>query len=82
MKTDFEFYDENKVLTKADLVLSFNYNNKDYVIYELKDNPNSDSDILHVREYEEIDGVPNLYKVDDTTLEEIKNIISSLYNEI
>lgn len=82
MKTNFEFYDENKVLSKGDLVISFNYNNKDYVVYELKDDNNSDIDTLHIREYEELDGIPYLYKVDDNTLEDIKNILSSLYNEI
>ena len=82
MKTNFKYYDESGNLIDANLVISFEFNNKKYVVYDL-DKENSDElDILHVREYEEVDNVPHLYKVDDKEMEQIKVVLETLFKEI
>ena len=80
MKTEFEFYDENKNLNKANLILSFEHNDKKYVIYDLEEE--KDTDTFHVREYEEVDSVPYLYMVSESELAEIAEIMKGLLEEI
>lgn len=76
MKTNFQYYDENNNLINANLILSFIYDNTKYIVYDLNDN------VMYIREYEEKDGKPFLYKVDDEKLNQIKEIITNLSEEI
>ncbi len=78
MKTKFQFYDEKNNLKDANLILSFIYDNTKYVVYELDEN----DDTMYIREYEEKDDIPFLYKVDDDKLNQIKEIITNLSEEI
>jgi hypothetical protein len=78
MKTIFQYYDESNNLISANLILSFVYDNIKYVVYDL----NSNDDTMYIREYEEKDGKPYLYKVDDERLNQIKEIITNLSEEI
>ena len=82
MKTEFSFYDEDGSLKKASLVMAFEYNNNQYVVYDLKDEESIEKDIIHVREYKLIDNVAHLYKINNKDFRAIKKIINDQIKSI
>ena len=80
MKTEFQYYDENKELKNGNIIISLEYDGKKYIVFEDEDDKDSDKEILQIREYEEIVGYPNLYVVDEETLKHIKDILLTIYN--
>lgn len=81
MKTEFTYYDENKELKKADIIITLEYNGKKYIVYEDLDTNYPDKEVLQIREYEENVSYPQLYVVDDETLSKIKDILLTIYNK-
>lgn len=80
MKTEFTYYDENKELKNGNIIISFGFNDKKYVVYEAEEDQNSDLEVLQIKELDESNIYPNLYPVDDETLAQIKDILLTIYN--
>ena len=79
MKTKFVFYDENNNEYNANLIISLEINEKNYIVYEIEDEKDEDLDIMHIGVYKEIDNKPYIYDLED---EEESNMVKTAIDEI
>lgn len=75
MITKFEFINDENIKLEAELIISFEMEDKKYIVYEMPEDFNEKYDIMHVGELEEKDGVTYIHGI---TLEENKMIKEKL----
>ena len=72
MNTTFIFQDEDREFKKAELIVAFNENNKNYVAYELESEKNYPHDVMHFALYDEVNGRVFIHKIDPSELDYVK----------
>ena len=81
MNTKFTFLDENREYKKANLIVAFTDNNKNYIAYELEEESNPKHDIMHFALYDEVDGRVFSHRISDEEREYAENRLLDLMNE-
>ena len=78
MNTTFIFQDEDREFKKAELIVAFNENNKNYVAYELESEKDNPYDVMHFALYDEVDGRVFIHRIDPSEKEYVKNKLIEL----
>ena len=78
MNTTFIFQDEDREYKKADLIVAFCENNKNYIAYELETEKQLPHDVMHFALYDEVDGRVFIHKIEANEVEYIKRKLLDL----
>ena len=78
MNTTFIFQDENREYKKAQLVVAFSENDKNYIAYELESEKDKSYDVLHFALYDEVNGRVFIHKIDPSEKDYVKNKLLDL----
>jgi len=78
MNTTFIFQDEDREYKKAELIVAFSENNRNYVAYELETEKDLPYDVMHFALYDEVNGRVFIHKIDPNEKDYIKNKLLEL----
>ena len=73
MNTTFIFQDEDREYKRAELIVAFSEDDRNYIAYELESEKDYPQDIMHFALYDEVDGRVFIHKIDPDKKEYVKN---------
>jgi hypothetical protein len=76
--TNFIFLDDDREYKKAELIVAFTENNRNYIAYELESEKNLPYDVMHFALYDEVEGRVFIHKIEPSETEYVKNRLLDL----
>lgn len=72
MNTTFIFQDVDREFKKAELIVAFTENDRNYVAYELESEKDYPQDVMHFALYDEVNGRVFIHKIDPSEIDYVK----------
>lgn len=78
MNTTFIFQDEDREFKRAELIVAFSEDDRNYIAYELESEKDYPYDVMHFALYDEVNGRVFIHKIDSDKKDYIKNKLLDL----